>query len=143
MSRGERIDMSTQKGVTLIELMIVVVVVAILTAIAYPSYRAQVMRSHRSDAKVALERLAQSAERCYTNAVPKTYVGCASAVTASESGYYSIAFNGTTNSFSLTATAVGGQLSDTECRTFVLTNVNLKTAFTATAVDSSAACWRR
>ena len=60
-----------QKGVTLMELLIVVVIVGILAAIAYPSYRAQVMRSHRSDAKIALERAAQTLERCFTNSNPK------------------------------------------------------------------------
>ena len=65
-----------QKGVTLMELLVVMVIVGILAAIAYPSYRAQVMRSHRSDAKIALERAAQTLERCYTNSNPQGYGGC-------------------------------------------------------------------
>jgi type IV pilus assembly protein PilE len=136
--------MNSQKGVTLIELMVVVVIIGILAAIAYPSYRAQVMRSHRSDAKIGLERLAQALERCYTNAMPKTYAGCIAASTPSENGYYTIT-TGTADatSFSLTATAVGGQLADTDCRTFTLTNTNARTAATATSTDNSAACWQR
>lgn len=46
-------------GFTLIELMIVVVVIAILTAIAYPSYTKYLMRSHRSAAQSYLMDLAQ------------------------------------------------------------------------------------
>jgi type IV pilus assembly protein PilE len=46
-------------GFTLIELMIVVVVIAILTAIAYPSYTKYLMRSHRSAAQGYLMDLAQ------------------------------------------------------------------------------------
>ena len=55
-----------QRGVTLMELMVVVVIVGILAAIAYPSYRAQVRRSNRTEARVALEQTAGALEKCYT-----------------------------------------------------------------------------
>ena len=45
-----------QRGVTLMELLTVVVIIGILTAIAYPSYREQVRRSNRTEARVALEQ---------------------------------------------------------------------------------------
>ena len=41
-------------GVTLIELMIVVAILAIVSAIAYPSYQEQVAKSRRTDAQRAL-----------------------------------------------------------------------------------------
>jgi type IV pilus assembly protein PilE len=132
-----------QKGVTLIELMVVVVVVAILAAIAYPSFRAQVMRSHRSDAKVGLERIAQSLERCYTNSMPKSYVGCVASPLPSDNGYYSIAVTPTATTFSLTATALGGQLDDADCRSLTLDNINRRTAKTAANADNNTACWGR
>jgi type IV pilus assembly protein PilE len=135
-----------QKGVTLIELMIVVAIVGILAAIAYPSYRSYVMRSHRSDAKVALERLSQSLERCYTNA--RTYAGCpalaavAGGGAPSEKGYYTITFSvaPTNLTFALTATATSGQLADADCRTFTLDNTNARTAATAASVANTN-CW--
>jgi type IV pilus assembly protein PilE len=139
--------MKRQSGVTLIELLVVIMVVGILAAIAYPSYRAQVMRSHRSDAKVALERYAQSLERCFTNSAPKGYAACPAPTATSDNGYYAItrtipaAPNDQT--FLLTATAVGGQLQDTDCRTFTLNSVNARVARTAAAADNSAQCWRR
>jgi type IV pilus assembly protein PilE len=137
-----------QKGVTLIELMIVVAIVGILAAIAYPSYRGYVMRSHRSDAKIALERIAQTLERCYTNSTPKTYAGCTpvAAVTAgtatSDNGYYTLDFSGAPDAttFTARATAVGGQLADSDCRTFTLNNVNTRGAQNASSVDN-ATCW--
>ena len=62
-----------QRGMSLIELMIVVVIVGILAAIAIPSYRAYVIRANRADAKVALLSTAQNLERCYTNSTPYAY----------------------------------------------------------------------
>jgi type IV pilus assembly protein PilE len=132
-----------QQGVTLIELMVVIVVIGILTAIAYPSYRAQVMRSHRSDAKIGLERLAQTLERCYTNSMPKTYVGCVASPVPTDNNYYSIVVTPTATTFSLTATALAGQLGDNDCRTFTLDNVNRRTARTAANANNDVACWGR
>lgn len=54
-------------GFTLIELMVVVAVVAILGAIAYPSYQAHINKSRRADAQVGLVELAQFMERHYTS----------------------------------------------------------------------------
>ena len=136
--------MNRQQGITLIELMVVVVIIGILAAIAYPSYRAQVMRSHRSDAKIALERLAQSLERCYTNSTPRTYDGCAGTA-VSDNGYYSIDFpaDPDATTFTLRATAIGGQLKDTDCRTFTLDNTNVRGAETAASADNAGPCWQR
>jgi len=61
------------KGFTLIELMIVIAVVAILAAVAYPSYFETVKKSRRSDAQGVLMGLAGAMERHYTN--NSTYVG--------------------------------------------------------------------
>lgn len=143
--------MNRQQGVTLIELMVVVTILGILAAIAYPSYRAQVMRSHRSDAKIALERAAQTIERCYTNSQPKTYAGCVplAQVTAgtatSDNGYYAIDFSAVPNAttFTLRATALGGQLSDTDCRVFTLNSINARTATTSANADNTLPCWNR
>lgn len=147
---NRRAPVTRSAGITLIELMVVVVVLGILAAIAYPSYRAQVLRSHRSDAKIALEQVAQTLERCYTNT--STYATCAplqavidGGAIASENGYYSVDFAAapTALAFTVRATAVGGQLADSDCRTFTLTNTNVKFAATAAAADNSAACWQR
>ena len=136
-----------QKGVTLMELMIVVVIIGILASIAYPSYRAQVMRSHRSDAKVALERAAQTLERCFTNSNPKGYGACPAPNAASDNGYYAVAVNvpaaPADQAFTLTATAVGGQLQDEQCRSFTLTDTNVRNAKTSANADNRNACWGR
>lgn len=61
-------------GFTLIELMIVVAIVGILAAIAYPSYQESVKKSRRSDAQSALTGLSVAMERYY-NDEGNTYVG--------------------------------------------------------------------
>lgn len=58
--------MKKQQAFTLIELMIAVVIVGILAAIAYPSYRDSVYKSHRADAKAALQNLSNAMERQFT-----------------------------------------------------------------------------
>ena len=53
-------------GITLIELMIVVAIVAIITSIAYPSYQEQMRKTRRADAQAALMDAAARMERFYT-----------------------------------------------------------------------------
>ncbi len=53
------------QGVTLMELMIVVVIISILTAVAYPSYRQYVAKAKRNEAMAALLKIATLQERWY------------------------------------------------------------------------------
>ena len=53
------------KGFTLIELMIVVAVVGVIAALAYPSYVDSVRKGKRSDAQSALMEVAQKEETYY------------------------------------------------------------------------------
>jgi type IV pilus assembly protein PilE len=54
-------------GFTLIELMIVVVVIGILSAIAYPSYQAYIVKGNRAEGRQAILAAAQQLERYFTN----------------------------------------------------------------------------
>ena len=65
-SRSEKLSLKRQsQGVTLLELMIVVVIIGLLSIIAVPSYRQYSIRAHRTEAKTALIRLATNQERFY------------------------------------------------------------------------------
>ena len=57
---------STRSGFTLIELMITVAVIAILSAVAYPSYVEQVNKSRRAEGKSAILQTASLQERFFT-----------------------------------------------------------------------------
>jgi type IV pilus assembly protein PilE len=60
-------------GFTLIEVLIAVAIVAILAAIAYPSYQSSLIKGRRADAQMALQGLAQAMERHMTTT--GSYVG--------------------------------------------------------------------
>lgn len=53
-------------GFTLVELMIVVVVIGILSAVAYPNYTEYVRKGHRAEARAGLLQAAQWMERAAT-----------------------------------------------------------------------------
>ena len=55
-----------QNGFTLIELIIVIAIIGVLTAIAFPSYQNYLKKSRREDAKGALMGLANAMERHFT-----------------------------------------------------------------------------
>ncbi len=59
-------------GFTLIELMITVAIVAVLAAIAFPSYQDSVWKGKRAEAKAAIFKALQAEERYYTQ--NNTYV---------------------------------------------------------------------
>ena len=65
--RPDSLRRSTQRGFTLIELMIVVAVVGILAAIALPSYRGYIVRAARVEAQTELLELAGLQEKIFLN----------------------------------------------------------------------------
>lgn len=120
-----------ENGFTLMELMIVVVIVGILGAIAYPTYTDHMIKSRRVDGQTALYNLATMMEHFYTE--NNTYVGATLGTfgfTANSSqGYYQISITSqTATSFTLSATPTAGgpQTQDTTCGTLTLTNTNVK-----------------
>ena len=106
----------SRRGFTLIELMVVLVVAAILSAAAFPSYQSQVAKGRRADGKQALVELAQRLERFYTER--GTYAGATLGggglyPAVASGGYYSLAITSqSADGFTLTATPRGNQAGD-------------------------------
>ena len=140
--------MKNNYGFTLVELMIVVAIIGVMSAIAYPSYTSYMKKSGRADAKVGLARIADKQERYYlqnnTYATTTALLGLANPWITDE-GYYSITIDdgADTSGFTATAEALAGQAKDTDCKTFSLSSTGLKTATVdATDPDADASkCW--
>jgi type IV pilus assembly protein PilE len=119
-----------QKGVTLIELMVTVMIIAILAAIAMPAYQEYVRRGHRGAAKAQMLDLAIRqqqlllANRAYT---AMDAAACAATLPPEVSARYGCTVTlgaDAVPSFTITFTPTGPQASD---GTLVLNSVGLKT----------------
>lgn len=139
--------MSAQRGFTLIEVLIVAVIIAVLTAIALPQYTAYVQRSHRANARAALLQTAQWLERAATaqGAYPERAT-VPSSLLSVEGDRYTIGFKMlNASAFVLQATPRAAQARD-ECGVFELNEAGLKAQSPSTLVPaplSAQACWNR
>ena len=114
-------------GFTLIELMIVVTVIGILAAIAYPSYQDYIRRARRIEAQSVMMDIQLMQEKYRINHV--SYGGLADLGTF-PSDYYSFAISGNTvSAYTITATAKSGtsQASDSGCTSMTLNQASTKT----------------
>ncbi|WP_283939457.1 type IV pilin protein [Pseudomonas sp. R3.Fl] len=143
-----------QKGFTLIEVMVVVAIVGILAAIAYPSYQQYVLRSGRADGKAKLMEVMQAQERFFSQNQTYTatlgtgngglgYSADANGAVASENRKYNITAAACANKtiascVVLSAAPVGGQANDSECGTLTLDSTGIKTE---SGSGTLATCW--
>lgn len=123
------------RGFTLIEAMLVAGIIAIVVALAYPTYLDQVRKTRRADAESSLLAAAQILERCFTRlnsyaiAADEDSVGCPDPSGASQDGFYQISLDADDSSattYTLLATPQGDQSND-PCGTFTLDHLGNKT----------------
>lgn len=140
---GRRQRLPCRAGLTLIELMVVAVVVSILAAMAYPSLKHYVRRTHRASAIACLQELSLLMERRYSTGL--AYDSSSSLPTAScvaaVADRYDLSFASgqpTAGSFTLQATPRASQ-SDPECGTLSLDHQGTAAISGSGNVQS---CWR-
>jgi type IV pilus assembly protein PilE len=150
------------RGMTLMELMIVVVIVSILASIAVPAYTAQVRRGRRVEAKTAVLDLAGREERYFsTSTTGANYsqtaadLGYPALPAVLPSGYYTLSVcavgpgmagacppsNQAAPGFTVTATPLGTQVQDTQCASFTVDNTGKQWATDSTGADNTVYCW--
>ncbi|WP_153109022.1 type IV pilin protein [Propionivibrio limicola] len=142
-----------QRGFTLIELMVTVVIIGILASIALPNYTEFMRKSRRSDGKAALLSISQALERYYTEnstySAPALSSTSSIGNTVSSEEFYTLAFdadptsatvcgstantNPSSSSYRICATPTGVQSSDS-CGKLSLSSTGVKTG---TGTD----CW--
>lgn len=121
--------METQRGFTLIEVMIVVVVAAILASIAYPSYVSSVRKAQRTDAKADIARLQILQEKHRSNhtqyAINLTDLGVPAINSQRYNFSTSVSAGTEAIQYTITAAAKNDQVNDNEkgvsCANLVLT----------------------
>lgn len=133
-----------QRGFTLIEVMIVVVIIGILSAIAMPLYSQYVQNARRAEARAVLMENAQYMQRFYTQngSFARTLAGNAPVLPTTANTYYDFANDpaalGTTT-FTLQATPkAGGPMASDKCGQLTLTNTGVRGSAKLTAAE----CWK-
>jgi type IV pilus assembly protein PilE len=131
--------MKRQSGFTLIELMITVAVIAVLSAIALPSYQQYAIRARLTDAFSALSSAQASAEQFWSS--NRTYVGFQNAngfPVNSANFTYTMPVAATSSTYAIAATGAGPVLG------FAFTidqNGNKATTAVPAGWTASATCW--
>jgi len=139
----------SRRGVTMFELLVVLVLVGVVAALALPAYRRQMIRVHRTEAITALLDLQIAEERFFlrhhsytTNitAAPPEGLGL-SATTLSGRYWLSAAVADDGQSFIATATPTrtGGQDTDLECLAF---SIDARGRRAVSGTSGARHCWR-
>lgn len=149
-----------RRGFSLIELMLAIAVIAILAAVAYPSYQDSIRKGRRSEAFTEVARIQQAQEKFRAN--NPTYsadfgpaglgLDSSGVVTSYSTTYYTLTLSGTSETgYTVQAAAIAGksQANDTSCQCLQAAWSRADATYLAGANCTSTdpiqgnSCWRR
>ena len=153
MNPMKRAGLLRQRGVTLLELMIVVVIIAIVASVAFPSYTQFILRAKRTAAKSIILQVADRQEQFFADnkqyATTMTALGFPAdpfaidedggivAVSSSDRIYsVSVANPGGTTTYTVQATPELSMTRDSDCGKMAMTQTGVKSNS-----GSSTKCW--
>ena len=127
----------SNRGFTLIEIMIVIAIIGIVITIGYPSLTEYVKKGRRAEVAGLLSEQAQILERYYSKNNVYT-----NAVLSAGNDFYTITPTLTDQTFLLTAVRKAGKAMATDkCGDFTITNTGVRSMVNATATTKD--CWGR
>ncbi|WP_090179786.1 type IV pilin protein [Pseudomonas arsenicoxydans] len=130
----------SNRGFTLIEIMIVIAIIGIVITIAAPSLTEYVKKGRRTEVAGLLSEQAQILERFYSK--NNVYTGITGLSTGND--FYTITPTLTDQTFLLTAARKAGTAMATDkCGDFTLTNTGVRSMVNATAGLTTKDCWGR
>ena len=126
------------KGFTLIEVMVVVGVISILAAVAWPMYQTQSLKNGRANAVIALTRVSNELNKFFSD--NQSYTGYTVSTTVNNGlKNYSLNLALTASTYTVTATPSGAQADDLDCTTLTINHLGQK-GYTG-AAPSAVRCW--
>lgn len=135
----------SNRGFTLIEIMIVIAIIGIVITVGYPSLTEYMKKARRTEIASLLSEQAQILERYYSrnNAYTNAYTNATGLSTGNDS--YTIAPTTLTDqSFILKAVRRSGSpMAADKCGDFVITNTGVRNVENATAGVTAKDCWGR
>ena len=130
----------TNRGFTLIEIMIVIAIIGIVITIGYPSLTEYVKKGRRTEVAGLLSEQAQILERFYSKS--NVYTGATGLSAGND--FYTITPALTDQTFKLTAVRKAGSAMATDkCGNFTITNTGVRSMENAAAGVTTKDCWGR
>ncbi|MBN3860844.1 prepilin-type N-terminal cleavage/methylation domain-containing protein [Pseudomonas frederiksbergensis] len=130
----------SNRGFTLIEIMIVIAIIGIVITIGYPSLTEYVKKGRRTEVAGLLSEQAQILERFYSK--NNVYTNATGLSTGND--FYTITPTLTDQTFLLTATRkAGSTMASDKCGDFTLTNTGVRSMVNATSGLTTKDCWGR